>query len=253
LLANGWHVLAGVRDPGGFESPDPARCHALALDLIDDDSISAASESAISLAQALPSRGLDAVIHNAGVTAYGAFEETPPEVWRSIFQTNLFGPMELTRRLLPHLREQRSHIIIVSSEAAAYGFPAVGVYAASKAAASRWGESLAHEVRPLGVRVTIVEPGAHATSITTDYPQYRDDTGPYAGMYRTLDALTDLGRRIARPPDSFAEQVVKILSARRPPIRRSIGTEAWAINIASRLLPSRAMASSVGRMSRHRG
>lgn len=245
LMDRGYHVFAGVRTPKRFPYADADLCTPVCLDLLDEDSIQAAADTVLNRVHDLADGKLDALIHNAGITAYGAFEDTPVDVWQKMFRTNVFGPMLLTRLLLPNLRRRGGHIVVVSSEAAMHGFPLVGVYSASKAAVSRWAESLSHEVHHLNVRVTILEPGVHATDIATDYPQYRDDNGAYRDIYPPLDALTDIGRSLARSPTGFARTVVTILESQRPPARRVMGLEAWAINCASRLLPSRALAASI--------
>jgi NAD(P)-dependent dehydrogenase (short-subunit alcohol dehydrogenase family) len=242
LVARGWYVLAAVRSPGGFVPPDPQRCSAIALDLLDEASVAAAAAEAVQRARQNPSGRLDALVSNAGVTTYGPFEESLPEDWRDVFQTNVFGPMLLTKLLLPELRAAHARIVVVSSEAASYGMPAVSVYAASKAAASRWAEGLAHEVVPLGVRVTILEPGAHETDIAHDFPRHVDEGGPYAPQMRALDLRVKVVQRILRPAAGFGERVADVLEDEHPPRRRPVGLDAWAINAAARLLPARGLA-----------
>lgn len=250
LVARDWYVLAAVRTPESFVSPDSARCSAIALDLLDEASITAAAAAVVARARELPSGKLDALVSNAGITAFGPFEETPPAVFRDIFQVNALGPMLLTQLLLPELRDGRGRIVVVSSEAASYGMPAVGVYSASKAAASRWAESLAHEVAPLGVRVTILEPGGHETDIAHEFPRYLDPHGPYAPQIRALDRQVRFAQRLLRPPAKFAERVADVLDDPRPPRRRPVGPDAWAINAGVRLLPSRVLAAVVKRFAK---
>jgi NAD(P)-dependent dehydrogenase (short-subunit alcohol dehydrogenase family) len=249
LVARGWYVLAAVRSPGGFVPPDPQRCSAIALDLLDEASVAAAAAEAVQRARQNPSGRLDALVSNAGVTTYGPFEESPPEAWRDVFQTNVFGPMLLTKLLLPELRAAQGRVVVVSSEAASYGMPAVSVYAASKAATSRWAEGLAHEVGPLGVRVTILEPGAHQTDIAHSFPRYVDLGGPYAPQIRALDWRVKVGQRMLRPAAGFGERVADVLDDKRPPRRRPVGPDAWAISLGARLLPSRQLAWLVQRLS----
>jgi NAD(P)-dependent dehydrogenase (short-subunit alcohol dehydrogenase family) len=243
LVARDWYVLAGVRNPAAFVSPDPNRCEPLALDLLDPESIAAAVTT-------LVGRGrLDALVSNAGITAYGPFEETPPEVWADVFATNTFGPMRLTQLLLPALRDSRGRIVIVSSEAASYGMPAVGIYAASKAATSRWAEGLAHELAPLGVRVTLLEPGGHQTDIAFEFPRYGVADGPYAPAIRALERRVKVMQHLLRPTAGFGTRVADILDDDRPPWRRPVGPDAWAINVGVRVLPTRLLARLVQTVS----
>lgn len=197
----------------------------------------------IARSRTTPSGCLGAFVSNAGITTYGPFEECPPDAWRDVFQTNVFGPMRLTQLLLPELRAVCGRIVVVSSEAATYGMPAVSVYAASKAATSRWAEALAHEVRPLGVRVTILEPGGHETDIAHDFPRHLDPTGPYAPHLRALEQRVKFVQRgLLRPAAGFGERVADVLEDARPPRRRPVGPDAWAIGLGVRLLPSRVLA-----------
>jgi NAD(P)-dependent dehydrogenase (short-subunit alcohol dehydrogenase family) len=250
LVARDWHVLAAVRNPQSFVSPDPVRCQPITLDLLADGSIEAAAAEALRRAKATPSGRLDALVSNAGITSYGPFEESPPQVWHDVFQTNVFGPMLLTQLLLPELRATRGRIVVVSSEAASYGMPAVAVYAASKAAASRWAEGLAHEVAPLGVRVTILEPGGHETDIAHDFPRHLDAAGPYARQLRALERRVKVVQGgLLRPAAGFGERVADVLDDPRPPRRRPVGPDAWAINVGARVLPSGALAWVVQRVS----
>jgi NAD(P)-dependent dehydrogenase (short-subunit alcohol dehydrogenase family) len=250
LLARDWYVLAAVRSPERFVSPDPGRCVAVGLDLLDDSSIAGAAAQALRFAEDGPSGRLDAFVSNAGITTYGPFEESVPQEWREVFGVNVFGPMLLTQLLLPELRGSCGRIVVVSSEAASYGMPAVGVYAASKAAASRWAESLAHEVGPLGVRVTILEPGGHHTDIAYDFPRHIDPRGPYVRQMRALERRVKVVQHgLLRSPAGFGDRVADVLDDDRPPRRRPVGPDAWAINIGARLLPSRALAAVVQTVS----
>jgi len=246
LLASDWHVLAAMRNPDKCVIPRAAgRLIPLRLDLLSQESIDHAASTAHALARSMPSGQLDAIVLNAGVAAMGTLEDTPVEAWADIFQTNVFGPMALTRALLPSMRETGGRIIVVSSEAAIYGFPGVGPYAASKAALSRWAQSLSHEVRPFGIKVTILEPGVHNTDIVDGAPRYNDESGSYAALYSALDRLARVGRKIARSPSSFADHVVRALNSPHPASHRPIGADAWLLHLANRLLPTRMFAGSV--------
>src|SRR4030095_8066141 len=109
---------------------------------------------------------IDVLINNAGYGLFGAIEEVSDAEGRQVMDTNLFGPLAVVRALLPHLREQRAgHIFNVPSVAGVIGFPACGLYAASKFALEGATEALATELAPFGIRVTIVEPGGFRTQL----------------------------------------------------------------------------------------
>ena len=137
LAQRGWHVFATMRDVQKREKLEAAlktagvqdRVEIVALDLTDRASI----EAAVALVLSRTGGTLDAVVHNAGVSAAGAFEDLPSPEIRRVMETNFFGVLELTRALLPVFRAKRDgRIILVSSEAAFMGQPANSIYCASK-------------------------------------------------------------------------------------------------------------------------
>ena len=128
------------------------------LDVTDSQSI-----DALVAGLDLPNRPLDAVVHNAGIGAGGAFEDLDDTLFRRVMETNFFGVLALTRRLLPAFRAQRhGRIVIISSETAFAGQPAISPYCASKWAAEGWAESLAYELEPFNIQISLIEPGARA-------------------------------------------------------------------------------------------
>jgi NAD(P)-dependent dehydrogenase (short-subunit alcohol dehydrogenase family) len=148
LYNAGWRVVAAMRSvDSGLErlrsetgaGSDDRRLLGVKLDLESAESIASCAASILARVGAP-----HVLVHNAGVAAAGAFEDMPASAWGPIFLTNLFGPIELTRALLPAMREAgRGRIVIVSSQGAVRGMPAISAYSASKGAIERWGESLA--------------------------------------------------------------------------------------------------------------
>ena len=157
------------------------------------------------VAEALAITGgfLDAVVHNAGVAAGGAFEDIPDAEVRRVMETNLFGVMALTRALLPTFRKQRSgRIVIVSSESGLVGQPCNSIYVSSKWAVEGWAESLAFEVEQFGVEVLLVEPGPYITDIWQASPRFSPENSAYRPwaqyLFRAIDAhVAANGRRSA--------------------------------------------------------
>lgn len=229
-----------MRDPAARGSLDAAvadlgaTVEVVALDVSDPGSI------ARGVAEVLQRTGgrLDAVIANAGISAVGAFEDTSPEVMRAIMETNYFGAIETVRAALPALRACRGRIILMSSDSGLCGTPALSGYTASKYALEGWGESLAHEVRPLGVSVSMVEPGAFRTDIWSSAVHRRVD-GPYAEFAAIVErSLKAIGAG-APAPDPVAEAVATALDARRPRLRYPVGRDARRAAMLKRLLPDR--------------
>src|SRR4030095_8690386 len=139
------------------------------LDLDDPSSIVAAAK-AIEEAVGAP----DALVHHAGIAAVGSVEDMPFGVWVQLFRTNVFGPVRLTQELLPSMRAAgRGRIVVISSQGGIRGMPSISAYSAAKCALERWAESLAEEVAPFGLGVTILVSGMFKTDMLTEQtPHY---------------------------------------------------------------------------------
>ena len=201
-LAEGDVVVATARDPSRFDLGRHERLLTLAHDVTDQ-------ARAVEVADAALARfgRIDVLVNNAGAALLGAVEETTVEQARRVFETNVFGLLAVTRAVLPVMRAQRSgHLVALSSMggfAAGAGF---GVYAASKFAVEGLHEALAQELAPLGIGVTIVEPGvfatgfAHAAARTEPMPDY--ELPRYDGEIEGHDpawGVAEIRRAIANP------------------------------------------------------
>ena len=166
-------------------------------------------------------------------------------LWERMFATNIFGPVALTKALLPSMRKAgRGRIVLVSSAGGVRGMPATAPYSAVKGALERWGESMAGEVAPFGIGVTILVTGTYDTEIITDAgtTDNRDLDGPYARHHRTMDKRgRAMMKRAAKSPDRFAVGLAKALEGSAPFVRRPVGPDARMLLIADRLLPDAAM------------
>jgi NAD(P)-dependent dehydrogenase (short-subunit alcohol dehydrogenase family) len=245
LYRQGWRVVAAMRSPdAGMERlrdatgarDDDSRLIGVPIDLTDSASVTAAAKS-VEEAVGAP-YGL---VHNAGISAAGMVEETPMSLWQQMFATNIFGPVTLTKALLPSMRAAgRGRIVLVSSQGGVRGLPATAPYSAVKGALERWGESMAGEVAPFGIGVTILVTGTYDTDIITDAgtTDCRDFDGPYAPHHRTMDKRGRFAMRVAaRSPERFAVGLAKALDSSKPFVRRSVGPDARMLLIANRLLP----------------
>jgi NAD(P)-dependent dehydrogenase (short-subunit alcohol dehydrogenase family) len=243
LAAEGWWVWASMRDleaRAGVEraaAAAGASVQVLAIDVRDPSSITAGVQELL----ARTSGRLDAVVVNAGVFAAGAFEDTPPDVMRTLMETNYFGAIETVRATLPALRRSRGRIAIISSDSGLTGTPALSGYTATKYALEGWGESLAYELAPLGVSLSLIEPGAFGTGIWSSAFHRGAPDSPYVGLASTVEAsLQALGAQ-APPPDPVASTLVRALDARRPRLRYTVGKDAWRMRVLKRVLPDRAI------------
>jgi NAD(P)-dependent dehydrogenase (short-subunit alcohol dehydrogenase family) len=246
LYRQGWQVVAAMRSVDtGMKAlreatgagDDDSRLIGVPLDLTVPDSVTAAAR-AIEEAVGAP-HGL---VHNAGISAAGMVEETPISLWQRMFATNIFGPVLLTKKLLPSMRQAGTgRIVLVSSAGGVRGMPATAPYSAVKGALERWGESMAGEVAPFGIGVTIIVTGTYDTDIITDAgtTDCRDLGGPYARHHQTMDKRGRAAMRMAaRSPDKFATGLAKALDSTKPFAKTAVGPDARMLLTASRLFPS---------------
>ncbi|MET7459440.1 oxidoreductase [Nonomuraea sp. NPDC005501] len=170
---------------------------------------------------------IDVLVNNAGRSHVGAAEETTDAELRALFDLHVFGPAALARAVLPHMRCRRSGAIVqLSSMGGQMSFAGFAAYSATKFALEGMSEALAAEVRPLGIKVLIVEPGAFRTSlfanITASDPidDYDDTVGPTRRMAETGDG-TQPG-----DPAKAAAAIITALEAEDTPLRLPLGDDA---------------------------
>src|SRR5262245_13405030 len=244
LYKQGWRVVAAMRSPDvGFErlraasgagDNDP-RLLGVRLDLDDPESIAAAAR-VVNQQVGAP----DVLVHNAGIVAAGCVEDVPVSVWEQIFSTNLFGPVALTKALLPSMRAAgRGRLVVLSSAGGITGMPSISVYSAAKGARERWAEAWAHEVAPFGLGVTILVAGMFKTDMLTDQtPHHADLSGPYAALYAEIDRRGRSMVRLAGRPERFAAALGRTLDEETPFARHAVGLDARMLLLASRFLPA---------------
>ncbi len=245
LYRDGWRVVAAMRNPdtgmprlraatGATE--DDRRLIGVQLDLQDRTSITAAAkliEDAVGAPYAL--------VHNAGISAAGMVEETPIELWDQMLATHVTGPVLLTKELLPSMRAAgRGRIVVISSQGGVRGMPAIAAYSAAKGALERWAESLAGEVAPFGLGVTVLVTGTFDTDIITDAgtTDHRDFDGPYAPHHRNIDKRGRAAMRLAQPPERFAKELAAALGDTAPFAKHAVGLDARMLLIANKILPT---------------
>jgi NAD(P)-dependent dehydrogenase (short-subunit alcohol dehydrogenase family) len=213
----GWNVIATMRDPDATLAGEyPDRILVAALDVADPASVAAAVQAGIARFG-----GLDAVVNNAGITMVSIFEATPDEAIRRIFETNVFGVMNVIRETVPHLRGRGGTIVNVTSGVGIAAMPLLSAYVASKQAAEGLSESLSYELESQDIRVKIVESGAVRTTSFTATGMAASGAATVPDGYRAyFDHM--LGSMMDYPFDSTPEQAVveTIFAAATDPSQR---------------------------------
>ena len=181
---------------------------------------------------------VDILVNNAGYGVLGAIEEVPEEDIRHVFETNVFGLMSVTRAALPHLRKQRSgHILNLSSVGGLIGIAGYGFYNSTKFAVEGFSEALSYELAPLGIHVTIVEPGPYRTDFlegsslktsATSIPDYEPSVGA------TRKAADERRGKQVGDPVRAAELIYRVTREGKPPLRLVLGKP--AIDLARKKL-----------------
>ncbi|WP_030670650.1 oxidoreductase [Streptomyces sp. NRRL B-1347] len=227
-LDRGHRVIATARDASAVlrvHPQEPDGLLAVQADVTEPQQLTAAVEAGLA-----EFGRIDVVANNAGYGLVGAIEEVPDKAARALFDVNVFGVLNTLRATLPTLRAQRSgHVLNIGSVGGFATAPAVGLYGASKFALEGITEALHGELAPLGVRVTIVEPGGFRTdflsslSIHTE-PASITDYAIGAGPVREAMAQND-GRQQGDPAKA-AKAIVDITEAPEPPLRLQLGADA---------------------------
>jgi NAD(P)-dependent dehydrogenase (short-subunit alcohol dehydrogenase family) len=173
---------------------------------------------------------IDVLVNNAGNFYAGFFEVISPEDFRAQIETNLFGPVNVTRAALPVMRRQHSGLVVqISSTAGISGQEFVSAYAASKFGVEGWIESLTPEVAPFGIRTMLVEPGFFRTELlteeSTNYPEPTIDD--YAEKTRqTVTAWKGMNGLQGGDPAKLARALIQLASQDVPPLRWAAGADA---------------------------
>jgi short-subunit dehydrogenase len=204
------------------------------LDVTDNASVTAAVSTVVQRAGRI-----DILVNNAGAGVFGAAEETSIGQAQQLFETNFFGLARLTREVLPYLRAQRSgRIINIGSVLGFLPSPYGSFYAASKHAVEGYSESLDHETRDFGVRVSVVEPGYTNTSFEANATDADSPLGSYEAVReRVTQAITDALHN-GDDPAVVARVVVKAATSRRPKLRYPAGPLARRLALLKKLAPA---------------
>jgi NAD(P)-dependent dehydrogenase (short-subunit alcohol dehydrogenase family) len=169
---NGWQVVATMRNPeAGAALSTLDNLLVMRLDVTDEDSIHAAVDAAIARFG-----GIDVLVNNAGYGAYGVLEATSVESMRRQYETNVVGLLAVTKAVVPEFRKRRSGVIVnVSSIGGRLTLPFSALYCSSKVAVEGISEALSYEMREIGVRVKVIEPGMIKTNFANAM-EFNNDT-----------------------------------------------------------------------------
>lgn len=227
VVRRGDRVIATARKPDQLSdlvNQFPEQVKAIQLDVTNSQEVRRAVSSALDAFGRI-----DVLVNNAGYGAVGAIEEVSDESIRRQFETNVFGALDVMRAVLPTMRQQHSgHILNLSSVGGFVSFRGSGIYCSTKFALEGLSEALAQEVAPLGIKVTIVEPGAFRTDFngrslaTPDH--LIDDYASTSG--ELLKWLQEMDGKQPGDPDKAAEAMVQAVESDNPPLRLALGADA---------------------------
>jgi len=227
VLQQGYRCVATARDPAqiaDIAAKFPATGLALALEVTDHRQAGAAVD------RTLAEFGrIDVLVNNAGHGYSAAVEEGEDAAIRQMFETNFFGLAALTRRILPLMRAcGRGHVINVSSVGGIVGSPASGYYNASKFAVEGLTQALAQEVGPLGIRVSLIEPGPFRTDfLGRSLKVVQDPLDAYAATAAARRAqMKQSSGKQAGDPVRAAAAIVKLFESPNPPLHLLLGKNA---------------------------
>jgi NAD(P)-dependent dehydrogenase (short-subunit alcohol dehydrogenase family) len=227
VLASGHAVVATGRDDTRVAAAvgDHASLLAIKLDVTRLQDAQAAVEATV-----VKFGRIDVLVNNAGNFFAGFFEELSPEQVRNQIETLLFGPMNVTRAVLPVMRKQRSGLLLtISSTAGIAGQMFCTAYAAAKFGIEGWMESLTPEIAPFGIRTMLVEPGFFRTELlsndSTTYAKpsiddYREKTKEIVAAWKSMDG------KQGGDPARLADVLVKLVALQDPPTRFAAGADA---------------------------
>jgi NAD(P)-dependent dehydrogenase (short-subunit alcohol dehydrogenase family) len=227
-LSAGYAVVATARDAqkvtevlGEHENLLP-----VSLDITDEVAAQAAVQAAVDRFGRI-----DVLVNNAGNFFAGFFEEISPQQFRQQMETNFFGPLNVTRAVLPVMRRQHSgHVITFSSTAGLVGQEFVAAYCASKFALEGWMESIRFDLAPYGIDTTIVEPGFFRTELlvegaSTNWPElsipdYAERTAA------TIEGWKQMNGKQGGDPAKLAAALITVVAEEQPPLRWLAGADA---------------------------
>jgi NAD(P)-dependent dehydrogenase (short-subunit alcohol dehydrogenase family) len=232
VLDAGHLLVATARNPESLDdlvASHPDRALAVALDVTD----AAAAEAAVAAGRERFGR-IDVVVNNAGYADLAAIEDVTLAAFRAQIETNLFGVVNVTKAALPLLREQGGgRVIQVSSVGGRLATPGLAAYQSAKWAVGGFSSVLAAEVAPLGIKVTVLEPGGMQTDWAGSSMKVPPISAPYEATVGRSAALHDSDNIALGDPAKVARVVLEVAAMDEPPLRLILGSEAYAYATAA--------------------
>jgi NAD(P)-dependent dehydrogenase (short-subunit alcohol dehydrogenase family) len=224
-LARGDLVIGTTRDGKHGIATSRGTLHVLPLEVGDTAAVESTVAKAFELAGSL-----DAIVNNAGYGLLGAIENASDAEVARLFEVNVFGTFRVIRSALPKLRAQgRGHIINITSIAGRAPMAGSGLYAAAKSAVEGLSQSLAQEVGPLGIKVTVVAPGAFRTDFLSPQSIRKSATASDAyanSVGRVLNRLDAMAGKQPGDPAGAAQALLAVVDAEQPPLHLLLGSDA---------------------------
>ena len=227
VLEAGHRLVATARRPSSLDdlvAAHPEQVLPLALDVAD------AEQARVAIAAGVERFGrIDVVVNNAGYANLAAVEDVTPDDFRAQIDTNLLGVVNVTQAALPVLREQGSgHVIQVSSVGGRLATPGLSAYQSAKWAVGGFSSVLAAEVAPLGIKVTVLEPGGMQTDWAGSSMEVAPVSEPYRATVGAMAAMHNSENLSLGDPAKVAQVVLQVAAMDDPPLRLLLGSEAYA-------------------------
>ena len=232
-----------------FNKKNQNKGYAIQLDISDLNKIEKAVESVIS-----KYGRIDVLLNNAGVGFVGAIEETSIQEIQYVFDVNFYGTLKMTQAVLPYMRKARQgHIVQISSHGGIKAFAGFGIYNASKFALEGFSEALAQEIEPLGIKLSLIEPGPFRTNFAGnglgEANESIEDYSQSAGIFRKK--LKSVDGKQEGDPEKASKAIINLVNSEQPRLRMPLGKVALMTigmkleSINNDLEASRAIAESV--------
>lgn len=228
FVARGLRVYGTTRNPATVKKPVPGVTYVR----LDNADFTTAATCAAEVG------AVDILINNAGESHAGAFEDTPMDEIERLFAVNVFGPLAITKAVLPGMRDRRrGTVIMVGSMLSSFPIAFRSSYAATKSAIKAYAFSLRREVAPYGIRVISVEPGTIATGIGDHRTLHIGDNSPYREEFEIVKATTAENEKKGISAEAMAEQIVAAALAGQPKPFYARGNRAPIVFLLRRLAP----------------
>ena len=236
LLGEGFRTFGTIRETSRV-SEFPPGLELVRLDVREEASVNAGVQEVLGRAGRI-----DALINNAGTVLFGSLEETSIDEAKELFETNFFGVLRMCQLVLPIMRRQNSgRIINISSVLGFLPAPYMGIYAATKHAIEGVSESLDHEVRRFGIRVSVIEPGFTHTNLGQKGQVVGRPLADYDDERRTAAAAVARSIADGSQPETVASVVLRALTSRNPHLRYAGGREAKLLTLLKKFAPQRVL------------